>query len=62
MKRLDRVHLQLLVRALRKHKGNKTHAANWLGISIRTLRNWEIKFKLRVTKAAAAWRPFIFKK
>lgn len=47
MKLIDRVQLRWLKLALKKHDGNKTHACKWLGISIRTFRNWEINYGLR---------------
>lgn len=44
---LDRVKLNWLKYALKKHDGNRTHAAKWLGVSLRTFRGWEIKHGLR---------------
>jgi|WetSurMetagenome_2_1015567.scaffolds.fasta_scaffold06944_6 hypothetical protein len=36
-----------LLYALKRCGFNKTHAAEWLGVSLRTIRNWELEFKLR---------------
>lgn len=44
---LDEIHRYWLQYCLSLKKGNKVHAARYLGISIRTFRNWEIKFGLR---------------
>lgn len=38
---------ELLIAALKKHAGNRTRAAKELKISIRTCREWMIKFGLR---------------
>ncbi len=47
MRLLDRIHRKWLIWALKRTYGNKTRAAKLLGISVRTLRIWEIKFGLR---------------
>jgi transcriptional regulator with PAS, ATPase and Fis domain len=36
-----------LQHALRKLKGNRTHAARELGVSVRTIRTWIDKFDLK---------------
>jgi DNA-binding NtrC family response regulator len=36
---LKEMEKQMIIRALDDHKGNRTHAARMLGISVRTLRN-----------------------
>lgn len=43
---IDRMHRNAVIWALRQKKGNRTHAAKLLGISVRTLRNWIKKFKI----------------
>lgn len=56
MKLIDRLHKRWLELAMRKFASNKSHAAAYLGISIRTLRNWEIKFGMRPKNKRAGWR------
>lgn len=38
---------ELMVLALRETRGNRTHAAALLGVSLRTIRNWIKKHDLR---------------
>ncbi len=50
----------LLIQTLQETKGNKTHAAKILGISVRTMRNWCHRFKL--TEYIYPYYPPIVKK
>lgn len=36
---------------LKRFDGNKTRASNWIGITVRTFRNWEIEFDIRKKRA-----------
>lgn len=47
MRIIDRIHLRLLVGTLNKFNGNLTHTAQHLGLSLRTVRTWCIRFKLK---------------
>lgn len=47
MTRYEELQKEALVKALEANAWNRTHAARWLGVSVRTIRNWEIKFGLR---------------
>jgi DNA-binding protein Fis len=47
MKMLDQHKKKLLVIALKTCNGDKKLAAEMMGIHVRTLRNWELKFGLR---------------
>ena len=57
MTRLDRLKIRLYKLAMKHHKGNKTHACAYIGISIKTLRNWEIHLGLEQA-AHEDMRPF----
>lgn len=48
---LRRVQERWLKRALKRFNGNKTQAAKWLGISLRSFRNWEVGFQIRPLQA-----------
>jgi len=51
MKLIDRVQARWLKRGLKRFNGNMTHTAKWLGISIRTLRNWQVALGQRDSKS-----------
>ena len=57
MTRLDRLKIRLYKIAMKHCKGNKTHASAYMGISIKTLRNWEIDLGL-CESASEDMRPF----
>lgn len=46
MLRIDRIHKRWTRRALKYSRGNRTHAADYLGVSLRTIRNWIKRFDL----------------
>lgn len=46
MKPIHKIHKTAIIYAL-KHHGTKTAAARWLGISLRTFRNWEVSLGVR---------------
>lgn len=43
---VDQRHKELAEEALKRTKGNRTDAADMLGISVRTLRNWINKYNM----------------
>jgi len=44
---LDRIHKRWLIRSLKRFNGNKKEVAMYLGVSVRTIRNWIIDFGLK---------------
>lgn len=44
---MDRVTKRWVQRALKRANGNRRIAAEYLGVSRRTLQNWEVRFELR---------------
>lgn len=45
---IDRLQKRWLTRALRLHNGNRSHASEYLGISLRTVRNWIRRYKIDI--------------
>lgn len=52
---LERVRVRWLKRALKVCKGNRTHAAKYLGISHRTIRLWMIRYGFREPETRKGW-------
>lgn len=44
---IDQIHKRWLIRCMKKFNGNRTKIANYLGVSIRTVRNWLLDFGLK---------------
>ncbi len=51
---LDDVERELILATLRYYRGNRTHAANMLGISIRSMRNRIRRYR---SEGATVWEP-----
>lgn len=54
---LERGIARMAENALRECDGNRTHAAAFLGISVRTMRNWIKRFNLETKFPAISRRP-----